>query len=296
MIHRPLLAKIIGGVLLCLVVTSRAAHGEEADRSPTHPPPSVDRFFGFFGVFGRANPVGLALVTSVDYRRVFGVDAREGYETGYAEAGASVLVAPDYLEPGVHVEVLPAPFAILRVEANAFRFFGTLGGLLRFPTRGSTFDDDTFARLRGQEHVAWAERGAAVGTLRFKAGRFLLRNETTVALYHFNDPGPYLYEGEYDTLLARDDGILVDRLQVFFIPWNPSPDRILLVGPAYEVTRTFETHLNRERVGGAVFWMPMETLGAVKRPQLFANVGTNITDPNRTGGVFGIVGLAAEVE
>jgi hypothetical protein len=277
-----------------IVSEARAQESPAPARDGAAAPPS--HVIGSGDVFGRLAPAGTAVLAGIRYQRVFGYDEKERYETSYVQAGAALLVCPPYLEPGLSVELLPVPFLVLRAEGNLFRFNGMYQGLLRFPTAKSAFGDAQLESLSGKEQEGWAERGLLSATVRLKFGPVVIRSETAGALYHFEDPGPYLYESEYDTLLAPTDGIIDNRSQVLFQIYRGSGDATLLVGPAYEVTRAVTTKLNRERVGGAAYFVPVDAWGGIRRPHAFFYSGVNVTDPNRTGAPFAVLGIGAEIE
>jgi hypothetical protein len=281
-------------LVLATAIQAAALHAEPANASSSSGPGT--HIIGSGDAFARVAPVGIALVAGVRYKHVSSFDEEEHYDVSSVEFGGTVLACPAYVEPGVHIEYLPFPFLVLRAEGDIFKFTGAYAGLLRFPSAGSAFGDTQLNAMRGQEQGAWAERGAATATLRAKVGPMIARSETTVGVYHFEDKGPYLYESEYDTLLARSDALVDNRSQLFVQAYRGSGDVILLVGPAYEVTRSIATGLNRERVGGALVLVPADAWGDFRRPRLVIYAGVNVTDPNRTGTPFGLLGLGFDIE
>jgi hypothetical protein len=281
-----------GAVALAVGIVLSSISSDAQERAPA--PSAGARVIGQFDAMGRVNPPGEALSGGVAYRSVLAYDDARHHERAAWEIGAGVIVTPAFVEPGVHAELVPLPFLALRAEGNAFAFLGANLGLARFPAANSAFGDAQLATA--PVRATTGERAAGTLTLRTEIGRFVPRNETTVAYYHFEDAGPYIYENENDTLLAPSDGLLVNRTQLLVEAWRGGKDATLLVGPSYEQVRTFSTALDRGRAGAVASWVPADAWGALRRPRVLVLAGFDVVDPNRRGQPYALLGIGADVE
>jgi hypothetical protein len=244
----------------------------------------------------RANPGGAAVVAGAFHRRVLDRDEEEHVDAAYVQAGVGLTLTPAYAQPGVHVEASPAPFAILRVEGSALRFSGFAQGLLRFDSATAPFGGGVLSARAGEEQAAWGARLATTLTLRARVGALIPRLEASVAAYRFDDRGPFLYESEYDTLLAQKDALVCVRALGLVRAWHAGEDAVLLAGPAVEVVRTVETRLARTRVGAVGYFVPVDAWGALRRPRVFALGGVDAVDRNRAGTPYALLGIGADFE
>ena len=282
--------------LLFLSVTSAVAALSPSAFAQDPPVPPFSRVTVSSDAVARINPLGLALQTSGSYRHVSGYDTKGGYETSYQQAGASLMLTPAYAQPSVEVEWLPVAFAAVRVQYAAQLFMGANRGLLRFPSATSAFGEAQLKDKTGSERSKLAHRVLIQPLMRAKLGPVVLRNQTDLAIYRYGDDGPYLYESEYDTLLAPHDLVIANRTQVMLSLWRGQGEAMLLAGPFYEVVHARDAELTRQRVGAAVFCTFAEHWIGLRRPRAYGMSGVNASDPNRQGQGFLMLGLGADLD
>lgn len=254
------------------------------------------RIVGFADAAVRVGPVGAMLTTGVYYRRALDVDEPSGVERSYLQAGVSLGVNPAYLEPQAHVEYAPVPFLALRADIAATRYFGTNYGLLRFDSPDADFGDEALSERRGEEHDAWAAKGRFSLVPRAKFGPMVLGSTLSFTGYRYDDPGPYVYEPELDTLLSTTDFVFLSRSEALVQLHTGPGAEALMLGPMLESLRTIDTELSRTRLGALAYYVPSEHWGNFRRPRLFAMAGINLSDPNRKGEPFAMLGFGADVE
>ncbi len=232
---------------------------------------------------GSYNPEGLQLSVGAIVQREFGRDPGNGLPSSSLEGGLTAAASPAYGQFAVHVEWMPALFLQLRLQAKYYRFFGQYGALLSFPDADSPFGKEETDAREGTEEEAGGGRILFRPTLRFKVGPVIIRNQADAAWYRFGGRGPFFLDWEYNTLLADNDWVLADRLQLLYPAWRGSGDASLLLGPFYEVVHAMDANLTRQRLGGLLVWVPKSSLGAIKSPRLYLQAGVNLEDPNREG-------------
>jgi len=285
---------------VCFAATeTTAATPEVRDRGETDTQDSDghrDRKVAFADTVVRAGPLGAMLTTGVYVRRTFEVDELRGFERSYLQAGLSLGVNPAYVEPQAHLEYLPAPFLALRAEAAMTRYFGANYGLLRFDSSDADFGDSALSERRGDEHSAWGQKGRLSILPRARFGRWILRSTLSVTGYHFDDPGPYVYEPELDTLLATTDLVITARSEALFELHRGPGSEALLLGSALESMRTLDTELSRTRLGALASYVVAERWGGLRRPRVYAFGGVNLTDANRSGEPVALLGVGADME
>lgn len=245
-------------------------------------------------VAARIGPPGAALRVGLVLHHSYEVDASGGQENSYLEGGLAVVATPATLEPQAHLEYLPVPFLVLRAEFAAVRYLGINYGLLNFDSPQADFGSAALSARKGDEQTAWGIRGGVSVTPRVKFGRVLLRSKLSATAYRFDQPGPYVYDADLDTLLGTTDLVLTNRSDMLFELHRGPGAETLLLGPSVEVRRTLDSALSRTRVGAALWYVPSERWGDLHQPRFYAQAGINLTDPNRQGEPFGALGFGAD--
>ncbi len=245
---------------------------------------------------GELNPDGIML-TIEGYRRwIHEYDPVEAEPSSYLQAGSILGVNPAYAQGSLYGEWMPAIFAQLRLQYDLYGFFGTNGSLLSFPSAESHFGHSEIKALEGQEEATTGHRFMFQPTLRAKFGRLYLRNQTVAAYYLFNGRGPFFYEQEYDTLLKNGDSLIDNQTHALLELWKRGEDQILLAGPFYEVTYAVDASLTRQRIGGAIYWVPKDRVWSLSRPRFYAQVGYNLQDRNRNHEAFAVFGVGVDYD
>jgi hypothetical protein len=245
-------------------------------------------------VAARVGPAGAAVRVGLLLHHTYEVDATGDHENSYLEAGLAFMATPATLEPQLHVELLPWPFLVLRGEFAAVRYLGLNYGLLNFDSPSSAFGSEALSARKGDEQQAWGMRGGLSVTPRVKLGRVLLRSKFSATGYHFDQPGPYVYDADLDTLLATTDLVLSNRSDVLFELHDGPGAETLLLGPSMETRRTLDSALSRTRLGAALWYVPTERWANLRQPRLYAQAGVNAVDPNRRGEPYCAVGFGAD--
>jgi hypothetical protein len=244
----------------------------------------------------RGNPLGLGIVGGVYYRDVWSHDAAQDFDTSYLQLGGTAQVNPAYLQPSVHVELVPVPFLVLRAEYALQLFMGMNTGLLRFDSERAPFGADVLDERKGDEQSAVAQRAQGQLVLRAAVDRLYASIDNQLYFYAFHDPGPYLYESEFDTLLERRDFVYNGRAQVALDVSSRATLALTLLGGFYERTEPLRTDLRRQRVGGFVYFEPERGWLGFAASRVFGQAGVNLEDRNREHGVFGLVGAGVDFE
>ena len=252
------------------------------------------RVFETADVAARVGPVGAALRVGMILHHSDDIDASGDHENSYIEGGFAFVATPATLEPQAHFEYLPVPFLVLRGEFAAIRYLGVNYGLLNFESPEAEFGDQVLSARRGEEERAWGLRAGFSVTPRVKLGRVLLRSKLSAAAYRFDQPGPYVYEADLDTLLGTSDLVLANRTDLLFELYDGPGAETLLLGPTVEARRTIDSALSRVRVGAALWYVPSERWGNLHQPRLYAQAGLNVVDPNRRGEPFSSAGFGAD--
>lgn len=247
-----------------------------------------------FDAFARVNPLGLALLAGVYYRNVWSRDRDAHYETAYVQAGAAGLITPAYGQLGAHVEILPLPFLVLRADYALQAFVGANRGLIGFERADQAFGDAELDARDNQAKTALAHRIGAEVVLRAKVGRFVARNTSQLYYYHYRTSQPYVYESEFDTLLENSDELWNNRLQFGVDVSSQATPALTLLGPFYEITRSFGSDIRRQRVGG-FFYMEGESWLGLQKPRVYALSGLNLEDRNRQGSLFFLLGVGTNI-
>ena len=276
------------------------ASAPERDRAPN--PEESDhvsagtRLRGTADIAGRIGPVGAALQAGLVLHHTLEVTPSGADENSYLEAGVALAATPASVEPQAHVEYMPARFLVLRGDFSAMRYLGTNYGLLRFDSADADFGSDVLSDRRGDEHQGWGMKGGFSVMPRAKLGPVLLRSTLSFTAYRFDDPGPYVYEAELDTLLAKNDFVLTGRTDVLFELHDGPGAETLLLGPMLESRRSLDSDLSRTRLGASFWYVPAEHWASMQRPRLYAMAGANVSDPNRSGEPFAAMGVGADFE
>lgn len=242
----------------------------------------------------RANPEGIMLVTG-GFRRWSGpLDPRYGVTSSHLQVGAVGGVNPAYAQGAVYAEWKAAPFVQTRLQVDGYRYFGTLGALLSFPTAGAKFGPTELRARRHQEEATWARRVLLQPVLMAKVGPVIFRNTTDVAFYRFDGTGPYFYEWEYDTLLDNADRLVDNTAAVLFEARRGPEASTLLVGPFHQVTDAARASITRQRIGIQAYWSAERPLASFRNPRLYGRIGVNLQDRNRERGIFFIAGTGID--
>jgi hypothetical protein len=246
---------------------------------------------------GAVNPDGAQLVLGAYRRWISEFHKVEAIPTSYLQAGTMLALNPAYAQASLYGEWTPAIFAQLKLQYDLYGFFGDNGALLSFPSAGARFGDDEIDALEGQEESGLGHRVLFQPTLRGKLGPLFLRNQTDVAFYWFDARNRYAFEREYDTLLRKTGDFLVaNRSHLLFQAWRGAGETILLAGPFYDVTHAVDAGLTRQRVGGALYWLPVENLWLFSHPRLYGEFGYNMQDRNRDNQFFAVFGAGFDYD
>jgi hypothetical protein len=244
---------------------------------------------------GAANPQGL-LLTAGAFRRW----TREGGDATlpppYFQAGFGVGSSPAYAKAAVHVEWLPHPAFRLRTQYALSRYYGTSGALLSFPAGDAPFGQRDVDARAGAEQRAWGQRVLVQPTLRFTIGPVLVRNVTDLAYCRFDGRGPYFLEWEYDTLVKDGDWVVSDSLQALVKGWSGAGAAALYAGPFFEITRAGSAGITQQRAGLLAAWTVTDRSGWLRRPRVYLQAGVHLRDPNREGGIYGVLGAGFDLD
>ncbi len=247
-------------------------------------------------IAAQTNPEGL-LVSAGGFRRwIMGTDETLGIPSSYLQTGAGIASTPAYGRASVHAEWLAAVFAKLRIQYDYYRFYGTNTSLLSFPSGTAPFGKADVEALKGTEQAGNGNRFLIRPTLYAKAGPVVFVNQTDLAYFHFSGRGPYFLEWTYETLLRDGDHLVENRTNVLYEAIKGSGDVALLVGPYYEAMHTAATDLKRQRAGVMVYWVPWNTMGPLKRPRFFAQIGRYIRDRNWEGEYTAAIGIGFDLD
>ena len=287
--------------ILMSVSSLASAEPVELDRAPQ---PKEDasrvkpgsRVLGSADIAGRIGPVGAALRAGLVLHHTLDVTPSRQDEDSYLEAGVALTATPASLEPQAHIEYMPARFLVLRGDFAAMRYLGTNYGLLRFDSADADFSQDTLSERKGDEQQSWGMKAGFSALPRVKFGPVLLCSTLSLTAYRFDDAGPYVYEAELDTLLARTDLVFTGRSDILFELHDGPGAETLLVGPMLESRRSFDSDLSRTRLGASLWYVPTNEWANMHRPRLYAMAGVNASDPNRSGEPFAALGLGADFE
>jgi hypothetical protein len=214
------------------------------------------------------------------------------FEELYLQVGASIEPNPAWTQASIQLEAVPlAPFR-LRLRYDVYAFYGSSGALLSFPDADAPFGRRARDALDGEEEAGMGQRVLFQPTLRLKLGPVVVANQCNLAYYFLPGKGPYLLELEWDTLLKEDaDGLVANRSSILFELWDGDGEASLLLGPQYEVVRSFQAGVTRQRVGGLLYFIPVEELGPVEIPWIWVWAGYTLQDRNRRDEGFVLAGV-----
>ncbi len=126
-------------------------------------------------------------------------------------------------------------------------------------------------------------------TFQAKLGDILIRNQSDLARYRFPGPGPFFLVQEYDTLLPNSGWLFANRTQV--LKEFSSSDRTTLIGPYYEFVRGAPGTRVRRQIG-ILFYREQKRPGSDdQKNHVVAQIGYDMTDQNRQGQIFFLLGL-----
>ena len=244
----------------------------------------------------RYNPRGVMIYDGLALRW-FQEDEQSPLARGrYAQLGATVGLCPAYAQGSIAGEWLPIAPLQLRLQYDAFGYFGANAALLRFPSPSSKFGDEELAALHGSEQAGIGHRVMLNPVLRARIGWLILRSQTDLAWYVLSRSSGWYYEPEYDTLLAERDWLAANRTVLMGELWHGTGDTTFLVGPMYEFTRSGTARIVRERVGATAYWAPAARWLGLDRPRVYALAGVNLVDRNRQGEIFAVLGFGGDVD
>lgn len=228
---------------------------------------------------GCVRPDGIQLSGAASLQRNWGGSPQA--PDAYVQAGAFGGITPAYGHGGLFVEAQPAPFLVLRAEAEAYRFLGTSASLLSFARPTDPFGARDLEARKGQEATGQGRRLRLQATPQIQVGPLVARYQASAAFWRIDGPGPWFYEQECDTLL-RDGDRTFD--QTLFLGWAfEVAGGSLYAGPMAQDTRTREAGLGRRRVGLALTWEAGSAQGRWGRVRTAMAAGRNTSDRNRGG-------------
>jgi hypothetical protein len=276
-----------------------SATAPERQRAPDPEPGRIragDRSVAFADVGVRVAPVGAMLTSGIFFRRTFAADESGRFERSYLQGGVALGITPASFQPQAHLEYLPAPFLALRADFAATRYFGETYGLYRFESADADFGDDALSNRKGDGRSVWGFKGGLSLLPRAKFGSLLILSKLSFTGYRYDDPGPYVWEPELDTLLSTSDYVFQSRTDFLFeLHRGPGAESFML-GPTVDSMRTIDSALSRTRAGATTWFVPAEQWANLRRPRLYATAGVNIDDPNRSGEPFAMLGIGADME
>lgn len=242
-------------------------------------------------VIGALNPDGLMVRVIGSRRWTLGGEAPSSLSP-YVQGGLMLAATPAYAKTALALEWLPHPALQLIAESTLYRYYG--GGaaaLLSFPAGDAPFGDREVDARKGEAESAWGLRLLLKPVLRLPLGPALLRNVTQIAWLSFGGTGPYFLEWEYDTLLKDGDWYLADTLQALMTVWHGGSEAALRLGPFYEIARAGAAGIVQQRAGLVAVWTIADDLGALRRPGLGLEAGFHLSDPNRQGEPYVLLGI-----
>ena len=250
----------------------------------------------FADVVGRYDPAGV-MVSAGGARRWSQHDEPSLMTHGrYAQLGATVGVNPAYAQGSLAAEWVPVAPLQLRLQYDAFAFFGANGALLQFASPHSPFGEDERDALSGKEQTGLGHRVMFSPVLRAKVGRLIVRNQVDLDWYVLSRSSGWYYEWEYDTLLDENDWLFANRTTLLVELWRGARDATLLVGPMFDVTRAGAAEITRQRLGASAYWAPASRWLGFDRPRVYALAGVNLSDRNSEGEPFAVFGFGGDLD
>jgi hypothetical protein len=263
---------------------------------PTRSSASVGTTMISADVVGRHGPAGVMLFAG-GARRWTQEDGRSPLEQGrYVQLGASVGVNPAYAQGSVAAEWVPVAVLQLRLQYDAFAFFGANGALLQLPSKDAAFGRDDLDALSGEEEARLGHRVMFSPVLRAKLGPIVLRNQTELDWYRLSGTDGWYYEWEHDTLLDESDWLIANGTTVFFELWDGPGEATFLAGPTYDLTRAGGAGITRQRAGVSLYFAPTARWLGLHRVRVHALAGVNLSDRNREGQPFAVLGLGGDLD
>lgn len=248
---------------------------------------------------GAYRPIAVDLSSEAWYRYIYRNDASRLWDGLYIKGGGALDINPAYGRVGAYVEWMPVAILILRAEFDRYAFFGTNGSLLIYTDSSAPFGVADYKARRGQEVAAGADRIMLQPTLQVEIGSWMLVNQASFARYDFQHSGPYFWEQEYDTLLARHDRLFADDLSLLYDFAREAKAEHLLVGPSLEVVHASGANLTRTRAGLSLYFEPHARVHAADyqiRPRFYFQLGVNTQDRNQDGRLYVLGGIGMGVD
>lgn len=282
---------VAAGFLQLLAATPALAE----DDAPVYAGPHIGRRVFLSGdLIATYNPLGLALFANLIDRRVYDVDKDLGIEWSYLQTSVGCMVSPAYGQVSMNIEWQPAAVLQLRADYTAFGFFGTQGGLHGFDSANVGYDVDRDDSLPGHDEATLGHRGLFRPVLAAQVGPVILRNQLDLAVYSVDTSSSHFYEMEYDFLLARTDLLVFNQTQLLLEAWRVPREAMLLVGGIYDVARSLESDIRRQRAGAAVVLQPKDPWGPLDRFRVYLMAGWILEDRNRENEPFLILGVGTD--
>ncbi len=240
---------------------------------------------------GMRNPNGIVLIAGGFYRHITEHGETKSFPTSYYQSGFQTMINPAYGSVGAHIEWKPLIFFKLRLEYDAYRFFGKYGALLAFDSKDSKYGDAVKKEREGEEAVANGHCFMAQPTIYGKIGPLLIINQTDFSRYILKKNGKYYLNQDYDTIQEDSDFIVENRLRFLFKVWSGNSGGSLMTGLFYQTTRAVNTEITRHRAGILFSLNPAERFSFIDSPRFFGMAGYNIKDRNREQELYLMTGL-----
>ncbi len=245
-------------------------------------------FWSESGDFGATfNPRGLELSAGIAYQDPYRYDRIRNEANASWEAGAATIITPSYVQPSLYFEWMPAPFATGRLEYDPYYYFGRYSGSLSFASAQDHFGDPELRARSGTEESGAGSRVLFQPTFQMSVAGIVFRNQSDLARYRFPGIGPYFLVQEYDTLLEENGRLFANRTQV--LKEILSSDGALLIGPYYEFVRGAPGTRIRRQIG--ILLYSEKRKGTGHERHIVAQAGYDLTDQNREGQVFLLIGF-----
>lgn len=229
-----------------------------------------------------AAPDGIQLNLAASLRRTW--RGSEPEPEACLQAGALGAVNPAFGHAGLFLEVQPAPFLLLRAEAEGFRYFGSRGSLLSFDRADAGFGSRELDARKGQEESTGGRRLVLQATPQVQAGHLAFRHQVTASFWRFGGRGPWFYEADSDTLLRDGDRVL-DQQSLLCWAFRPAA-WTFWAGITYQDTRARAAGLLRQRAGLTCAFEAAEPRPGWGRLRGGVVVGRNLEDRNRKGDLY----------